>query len=341
MTPGTALRGATSRRVTFNDPDSYGQAIRGAKAEIVIMGRGDFGAALTKVEFERLWMQRGQDTLPRIICHRNDRSRAPIYFLTNSDQAGINESGTDLLPGDIAFASLGATHHSRTTAANAWGAMSLCPEDLASVSRALVGRELAAPSATHYLRPDPPSMSRLISLHAEAGKLAEVAPETLANPQVARTLEQHLIHAMVRCLATGAPTEMSTSHRRHTAILSRFEALLSANSDQPLHLAEICLAVGASERTLRLCTQEHLGMGPIQYLWLRRMHLAHRALLRGSQATTTVTAIATGHGFWELGRFAVAYRTLFGESPSASLARPPVELAARDHRPFAFATALK
>ncbi len=64
-------------------------------------------------------------------------------------------------------------------------------------------------------------------------------------------------------------------------------------------------------------------MGPIRYLSLRRMHLVRRGLLRADPSMATVTRLATDHGFWELGRFSVAYRNLFGESPSESLRRPP------------------
>ncbi len=64
-------------------------------------------------------------------------------------------------------------------------------------------------------------------------------------------------------------------------------------------------------------------MGPIRFLSLRRMHLVHRALQQADPSTTTVTRLATDHGFWELGRFAVVYRALFGESPSESLRRAP------------------
>jgi len=50
--------------------------------------------------------------------------------------------------------------------------------------------------------------------------------------------------------------------------------------------------------------------------------LARRALRGADPETKTVTEIASDYGFWELGRFSVAYRSLFGESPSAALRRP-------------------
>lgn len=55
------------------------------------------------------------------------------------------------------------------------------------------------------------------------------------------------------------------------------------------------------------------------------MNLAHRKLLRCDATETTVTEVATEHGFWELGRFSCDYRALFGETPSATLHRPPEE----------------
>ena len=131
------------------------------------------------------------------------------------------------------------------------------------------------------------------------------------------------MHAMVSCLSGGEAAESGSARHRHAVIMRRLEELLEANPDRTLYVAELCRAAGASERTLRACCQEHLGMSPTRYLWLRRMHLARRALRMADPAATSVTEVATSYGFWELGRFSVAYRSLFGESPSASLRRPP------------------
>jgi transcriptional regulator GlxA family with amidase domain len=74
-------------------------------------------------------------------------------------------------------------------------------------------------------------------------------------------------------------------------------------------------------------------MGPIRFLTLRRMHLVRRALLLAGPSEKTVTRIATDQGFWELGRFSVAYRALFGEPPSETLRRPPEQIAIKLNRP--------
>src|SRR5262249_25771243 len=95
------------------------------------------------------------------------------------------------------------------------------------------------------------------------------------------------------------------------------------NFDHTLYVAELCAAARVPNWTLRTLCQAHLGMSPMRYLRLRRLHLARRALRLADPAIASVTEIATNHGFWELGRLSVAYRSLFGEAPSATLRRLP------------------
>jgi len=177
-------------------------------------------------------------------------------------------------------------------------------------------------------------MGQLLKLHTTVGQLAEVAPDVLVHPEVARSLEETLVHAMIQCLTDNTVAELGSSAREHARILARFEDFLAENQDRPLYLGEICRAIGVLERTLRRCCHEHLGMSPGRYLWLRRMHLTRRALVSASSQKTTVASIAMDHGFWELGRFSGEYNTLFGELPSASLHRPPGAQRTRQTRPL-------
>jgi len=128
---------------------------------------------------------------------------------------------------------------------------------------------------------------------------------------------------MVLCLAGGHSDEVRKVHRHRAMVMRRLEDTLREKSDELLYMADLCAAVGATYWTLRDCCLEYLGMSPKRYLWMRRMDLARRALRRAQSEKTTVTEIATNYGFWELGRFSGAYRSLFGESPSTALRRQP------------------
>jgi AraC-like DNA-binding protein len=61
-------------------------------------------------------------------------------------------------------------------------------------------------------------------------------------------------------------------------------------------------------------------MPPMRYVTERRLAAVHARLLRAG-AADEVTAIATDLGFTQLGRFAIDYRKVFGESPSQTLRR--------------------
>jgi len=321
--------------VTFRDPESYQAAIRPAQAKVLVTAKGDFHAELIRADLPRLWMQRSRERLPRVLHSTACADRPPIFFLAGGDQGAIRHSGMEVSFGEIVALGSCSTHSQRSEAPCHWATLSLPREELAATGHALVGRDLTAPSVTRRHRPAVPLMSRLLKLHEAAGQLADAAPHVLAQPEVVRALEQALVHAMVMCLTDGALVEMGSVARRRAAIIARFEDLLTVNPERSFYLAEICAALGASERTLRVCCQEHLGMGPVRYLWLRRMHLARRALILANPATATVTGIAMDHGFWELGRFAGRYRALFGEAPSASLRRPAKDRRTSEARPLA------
>jgi AraC-like DNA-binding protein len=99
--------------------------------------------------------------------------------------------------------------------------------------------------------------------------------------------------------------------------------VMEPHPNDALYIPQVCNAIGVAERTLRMCCYEQLGMSPKQFLLVRRMNLVHKALKRAMPVATTVTEAATRYGFYDFGRFTGAYRSLFGELPSMTLARPP------------------
>jgi AraC-like DNA-binding protein len=311
---------ASSNVFSFSDPFPYQATIRATDAELYPTTKGQFRAELSQINFDRLWMQRFHEKLPEVYCSKIRPGRRIIGFLTDADQPSVQNRGKDFSPQEIIIHSEDVTYH-RTSGDCRFGAMSLTTDDFDAAYKAVVGHEFPLDKLNGIVRPSPDLMLRLTALHGTVGQMAKITPEILELPEVSRALEQQLIHVMVRCMTEGVFSTM-ISRQRHDVIIARFREFLEANPGTPLYLPEICAAIGAAERTLRIVCEEHLGMGPIRYLALRRMHLVHRALLQAVASTTTVTRIATDHGFWELGRFAGAYRALFGEVPSATLQRP-------------------
>jgi transcriptional regulator GlxA family with amidase domain len=76
-----------------------------------------------------------------------------------------------------------------------------------------------------------------------------------------------------------------------------------------------------SEHTLRGCCAVVLGVSPLRYIQLLRLNRVRAAILHADAKKARIADLAADGGFTRPGRFAVLYRTAFGEAPSTTLRR--------------------
>lgn len=123
---------------------------------------------------------------------------------------------------------------------------------------------------------------------------------------------------VLRPVSTGRPAApRSAASAAQVALAERARRLVDSRLDEPPTVAELCILLGVSRRTLQNCFQATWGTGPLAWLKLLRLDAVRRRL----KDAESVTEAATRLGFWHFGHFASDYRTLFGEPPSQTLRR--------------------
>jgi AraC-like DNA-binding protein len=319
---------------TFSDPDGYTAAFGDTRVNLTITGAGDFAARLTRLHLQHLQVYRCRESLPRIAYISFPPERVVLSFPAGRTSSMFG--GFALRNGDILFHSRGDRLHQRTNGAFEWGLISLSAEQLADCGEALIGRKIVAPPVSRLLRPARSETLRLQHLFKEACRLAEAGMKLVGRPEVARAVEQELLHAIVHCLVDDHEAGYPSAARHHHAeVMVRFEETLSKHIDHKLNLPTLCAEIGVAERTLRMCCANFLGVSPTRYILLQRLNRARVALRRADPSTASVAQIARNNQFLEFGRFAVTYRTIFGEPPSVTLHRAALkdgQLESQRHR---------
>jgi AraC family ethanolamine operon transcriptional activator len=102
-------------------------------------------------------------------------------------------------------------------------------------------------------------------------------------------------------------------------VVDRAEALLRSRAGVGVSIAQLCHVAGVSERSLRNAFYDVRGMSPKRWAVRARLADVRRALGDANGTRGAVTTIATNYGFFELGRFASTYKSVFGETPSETL----------------------
>jgi len=204
----------------------------------------------------------------------------------------------------------------------AFGIITVSFEALSTLGPALAGEDLSSSLRDDrmFLAPEV-GIVRLVGLMNDAARLARDAPWIIEQDEAAAALGGSILEALLTCLSQGVVRPDRAALGRYRQVIARFERALNERPEEMLSLSTICAEVGVARRTLSLACQEFLGRGPMQYARERRLDLVHHRLLAAKSSQVQVTSIAVQYGFWELGRFAQAYRDRFGELPSETLRR--------------------
>jgi AraC-like DNA-binding protein len=303
--------------VDATDPDLFVASVRPAGMDFMVTERGSFSARSILFDLGRVYAQRCRETLVRV-KHAGVPRGGVMFLIAPGPSMILN--GAEIGINQIAVLDAGESYTSRLLGPTQWGAVTLSQEDMAAVCTPDAHGCARRLSGMSVFTPLPAALIRLRSLHSYMGHLAETTPKSFLNKRLTDDLEYNILAAMQDILSTRAGLD-TIGRRHHQLIVNRFRAVLEAQADLSLPIPAISQMIGISGRTLRLACQEQFGISPAQYVMLRRMRAAHRALRQADPDVDRVTDIATEHGFWELGRFAVKYRHIFGETPSVTLRR--------------------
>jgi len=303
----------------FSELDEFQAALReDGLLNLLITGTGQFRARLTQVTLQHLRLSAGDEYLSRIAFVAVPANML-LVTLPLGDRPAPVWDGVEMRVGEMITLGPGERVHARSDGPCQWGAIQLPFEDFVQYGGALRGATPIVPALARW-RPPRAALRQLRHLHQAAVRTAEARSGVLADSEAAHGLEQQMIHALVKSLSTKPVYEDTETARRHRGILARFEDLLEA---EPLpSVTEIGTALGVPPRMLREFCKKNLGTDPSRYRRLRGMQRARRVLRQENPNTARVSAVARRCGFRDPGRFAVNYRTLYGEPPSATLQRP-------------------
>jgi len=147
-----------------------------------------------------------------------------------------------------------------------------------------------------------------------AGKLSAIA---IADWR--ETLLDHLLNGQQHCRSDAIRTFSGKAERLPRALRTARDCL-EVKASEPLDLAELACVSGIGIRALQLGFRRYFGLSISEMLLDIRLANLHTRLSQASH-DESITDIAFDLGFTHLSRMAGAYRTKFGETPSATLRR--------------------
>ncbi len=164
------------------------------------------------------------------------------------------------------------------------------------------------------------------ALHRLRSHLRTHCAQLLKNPMTPFShcaVEDALLELLITSLASFCPVENIVKPRVRFVALKRAIDYVEGHTTIPHTVSGLSQAALVSTRTLEYAFQEYYGVSPKTYLLTLRLNSVRHQLLAADPEVTTVQEVASHWGFWHMSQFALDYRRLFGDLPSATLKRSP------------------
>jgi AraC-like DNA-binding protein len=235
-----------------------------------------------------------------------------VVAFTMDEGMPIRFNGVDEIPSAIVMGSSGAAYTTVERVGRQFASIVFTPE---VTDR---GWPEAGPNFRIF-ETSPWAYDWLRVLVGEIMSFSSPAPDTERH-QIGSAIRESLFAGVDAAFADLIASKWSTRANtlRQFRIFQDIRAILTDSIGHPIYSNDLAKQLGLSVRTIHDAVLQYSGMSLHRYLRQRRLWLVRQQLRSGTQS---VKAAALAFGFWHFGDFAQSYRTLFGETPSETLAR--------------------
>jgi AraC family transcriptional regulator, ethanolamine operon transcriptional activator len=295
-------------------PERMEEIIRGGRFEHYILSRTECEVRHERWECGGFSVDAASYSFAARACGALARDRLCIgYIRGHTEPTWINgfECGMEA----IQFYPPGCEINYRAGPGGSWVAIEFDEASLQQAARERLGHELDLPRGGARNLMVPRAARQALERMVDLSLRQTQASASMIGP-IMGSLAALLSHAQ-----TGGMETLARRWRHREALLAKAEQFLRANLGRPFDGKALARAVGATERSVQKHFFEAYGMSPGQWTRCLVLHHARKRLLETDPARFTVEGIAHELGIRHMGRFAGHYKDLFGEYPSATLAK--------------------
>jgi AraC family ethanolamine operon transcriptional activator len=147
--------------------------------------------------------------------------------------------------------------------------------------------------------------------------LVKTQSPILTMPKLHRLVLEDFLPLLISAIVTSTVQKTNLSFR--SQLVHEGREYMMNHLGRPITLKDLCQALHAGSRTISYGFQEILGISPMAYLKILRLHSVRHVLKKADPETTKIIDVAHQYGFWSAGHFTRDYKMLFGELPSVTL----------------------